>query len=68
MQELYRKIDAHPIDRVIEALQQDAVSLTDTTLDLVRKFLERDPTRRLGAGERDAAAVKEHAAFAGMDW
>lgn len=68
MQELYRKIDAHPIDRVIEVLQQDAESPVDTTLDLVRKLLERDPTRRLGAGEADSAAVQAHAAFAGIDW
>ena len=69
MQELYRKIDSHPIDRVVEALQRDAFSPpAESSLSLVRELLEREPTQRLGAGDRDAAAVQEHAAFAGIDW
>ena len=69
MQELYRKIDAHPIERVVEALQRDSLATPSREAqELVRGLLERDASKRLGAGERDAAAVEEHAAFARIDW
>ena len=69
MQELYRKIDAHPIERVVEALQRDSLATPSREAqELVRGLLERDVSKRLGAGERDAAAVEEHAAFARIDW
>ncbi|KAK1866714.1 hypothetical protein I4F81_009230 [Pyropia yezoensis] len=38
------------------------------TKDLVRRLLERDVTRRLGAGPADAEDVKAHPFFKGVDW
>jgi hypothetical protein len=32
------------------------------------QLLERDPMKRLGSGARDAAEVKEHPYFQGIDW
>jgi len=36
--------------------------------DILTKLLVRDPKFRLGSGERDAAELKEHPFFAGIDW
>lgn len=37
-------------------------------VDLLQKLLERDPTKRLGAGTGDAAEVKAHPYFKNVDW
>ncbi len=34
----------------------------------MRRLLIRDPTARLGSGERDAAEIKEHAFFQDINW
>lgn len=36
--------------------------------DILTRLLVRDPKFRLGSGERDAAELKEHPFFAGIDW
>lgn len=36
--------------------------------DLLNGLLTRDPLRRLGCGPRDAAEIKGHPFFAGVDW
>ena len=36
--------------------------------DLILNLLNRNPKKRMGAGERDAAELKEHAFFKGVDW
>ncbi|KAK2963228.1 putative RAC family serine/threonine-protein kinase like protein [Blattamonas nauphoetae] len=36
--------------------------------DILLRLLERDPNKRLGGGDRDAAEVKEHPFFASLDW
>lgn len=36
--------------------------------DLLLNLLEKDPTLRLGYGERDAEEIKEHPFFASVDW
>ena len=36
--------------------------------DLLLNLLEKDPTLRLGYGERDADDIKEHPFFNGIDW
>lgn len=36
--------------------------------DLILNLLEKDPTLRLGYGERDALDIKEHPFFKDIDW
>ena len=36
--------------------------------DLILNLLNRNPKKRMGAGERDAEELKEHAFFKGIDW
>lgn len=36
--------------------------------DLIFKLLNRNPKKRLGAGERDADELKEHQFFKDVDW
>lgn len=35
---------------------------------MVRLLLIRDPTLRLGSGQRDASEIKEHTFFSDVDW
>ncbi len=34
----------------------------------MRKLLVRDPQKRLGSGDTDAAEIKSHGFFYGLDW
>ena len=36
--------------------------------DLLRKLLDREPSRRIGAGVEDAEEIKRHPWFSGVDW
>ena len=36
--------------------------------DLLRKLLDREPSKRIGAGSEDAEEIKRHPWFAGVDW
>ena len=36
--------------------------------DLLRKLLERDPSKRLGGGKKDAQEIKEYPYFKDVDW
>jgi serine/threonine protein kinase len=36
--------------------------------DILKKLLVRDPQKRLGSGESDAAEIKSHGFFYGLDW
>jgi serine/threonine protein kinase len=38
------------------------------TRDLLSRLLVRDPSKRMGSGEKDATELKEHAFFKGVDW
>lgn len=42
--------------------------LTPRSQSLLRGLLTRDPTKRLGSGERDAEEIKFHPFFAEIDW
>lgn len=42
--------------------------ITPIARDLLMCLLLGDPSRRLGAGERDGEEVKAHAFFSGLDW
>lgn len=41
--------------------------MSEPAKDLIKKLLSRDPSKRLGS-ERDAAEVREHPFFEGVDW
>ena len=43
-------------------------SLSARAQALLRGLLMKDPRRRLGSGEEDAEAIKQHAFFAEIDW
>lgn len=42
--------------------------VSETARDLIRQLMQKDPSRRLGAGDKDAKEVKKHPFYAGMDW
>jgi serine/threonine protein kinase len=42
--------------------------MSQISRDLVSQLLEKDPAKRLGAGDRDYLEIKEHGFFAGIDW
>jgi serine/threonine protein kinase len=42
--------------------------MSDSAKDILSKLLVRDPKDRLGSGDRDAAELKEHPFFVGIDW
>jgi len=42
--------------------------LSESAKDLLRRLLVRDPKKRLGSGEADAAEIKAHGFFYGLDW
>lgn len=41
---------------------------SDEAKSLLNGFLEQDPKKRLGNSEEDAAEIKRHPFFAGLDW
>lgn len=42
--------------------------LHDDARDVALRFLDRDPTQRLGCGERGVDEIKEHPFFGAIDW
>lgn len=42
--------------------------ISATCKDLLTKLFNKDPTKRLGSGERDAEEIMEHPWFAKIDW
>lgn len=42
--------------------------MSEPAKEILSKLLVRDPTLRLGSGERDAAEIKEMSFFADVDW
>ena len=42
--------------------------MSEKTMNLILKFLNRNPLKRLGGGPRDAEEVKEHMYFADVNW
>ena len=43
-------------------------STSKEAIDLIQSLMQRDPSKRLGAGEKDASAIKEHPFFEGFNW
>ena len=42
--------------------------LSFAAVDLLKKLLEKDPTRRFGGSFNGVAKIKEHPFFAGFNW
>ncbi|XP_030643366.1 serine/threonine-protein kinase N2 [Chanos chanos] len=42
--------------------------LSPESVSIIQKLLQKDPGKRLGAGELDAIEVKRHRFFQGVDW
>ncbi|KAK0146704.1 Serine/threonine-protein kinase N2 [Merluccius polli] len=59
-------------EEVFDSIVNDEVRyprfLTPETVSIVQKLLQKDPEKRLGAGEQDAKEVKRHHYFRGVDW
>ena len=43
-------------------------SISESFRSLISAFLQKDPSKRLGYGTKDATAVKEHIFFKDVDW
>jgi len=55
-------------EKIMKAELTFPPTMTPYAKDLLSRLLVRDPTKRLGSGERDANELKEHPFFADMDW
>jgi len=55
-------------DKIMKAELQFPAFMSEDAKDLLSKLLQREPNERLGSGERDAMAVKEHPFFRDVDW
>lgn len=59
-------------EEVFDSIVNDEVRyprfLSPESVSIVQKLLQKDPERRLGAGEQDANEVKRHRFFQGIDW
>jgi len=55
-------------ERVLRGKLQLKNYLTPNAKDIIKRLLNRCVEKRLGAGERDALAVKEHRFFTGVKW
>lgn len=41
---------------------------SDDVVDLIQKLMQRDPIKRLGAGNADSKEIKAHPFFDGTEW
>jgi len=55
-------------ERVLKSKLQLKKYLTPNAKDILKKLLSKQVENRLGYGERDSLAVKEHKFFTGVDW
>ena len=55
-------------ERVLKGKLQLKNYLTPNAKDILKKLLNRQVEKRLGFGEKDARAVKEHRFFTGVSW
>merc|ERR1719282_1100135 len=55
-------------ERVLKGKLQLKNYLTPDAKDILKKLLNRNVEKRLGHGDRDALAVKEHRFFTGVKW
>ncbi|XP_033845028.1 serine/threonine-protein kinase N2 [Periophthalmus magnuspinnatus] len=59
-------------EEVFDSIVNDDVRyprfLSPDSVSLIQKLLQKNPEMRLGAGEEDAAEIKRHKFFQGIDW
>ncbi|XP_051521356.1 serine/threonine-protein kinase N2-like isoform X1 [Myxocyprinus asiaticus] len=59
-------------EEVFDSIVNDEVRyprfLSPESVSIIQKLLQKNPERRLGAGEKDANEVKSHRFFQGIDW
>ncbi|KAM9841016.1 serine/threonine-protein kinase N2 [Aulostomus maculatus] len=59
-------------EEVFDSIVNDEVHyprfLSPEAVSLIQKLLQKNPEMRLGAGEEDAAQIKRHKFFKGVDW
>lgn len=59
-------------EEVFDSIVNDDVRyprfLSPDSVSLIQKLLQKNPENRLGAGEEDAAEIKRHKFFQGVDW
>lgn len=59
-------------EEVFDSIVNDEVRypriLSPDSVSLIQKLLQKNPENRLGAGEEDAAEIKRHKFFQGVDW
>ncbi|KAI8327313.1 kinase-like domain-containing protein [Blakeslea trispora] len=59
-------------DEIFDAILEDEilypVNMSRDSVSICQRLLNRDPKRRLGAGPTDAAEIKEHPFFHGVNW
>ncbi|CAL1568134.1 unnamed protein product [Knipowitschia caucasica] len=59
-------------EEVFDSIVNDDVRyprfLSPDSVSLIQKLLQKNPEMRLGAGEEDAAEIKSHKFFQGVDW
>ncbi|XP_073670784.1 serine/threonine-protein kinase N2 isoform X1 [Paramisgurnus dabryanus] len=59
-------------EEVFDSIVNDEVRyprfLSPDSVSIMQKLLQKNPERRLGAGEQDANDVKRHRFFQGIDW
>lgn len=59
-------------EEVFDSIVNDEVRyprfLTPDSVSIVQKLLQKNPEKRLGAGEQDAKEVKTHIFFQAVDW
>ncbi|KAL7310939.1 Serine/threonine kinase, variant 2 [Mucor circinelloides] len=59
-------------DEIFDAILEDEilypVNMSRDSVSICQRLLNRDPKKRLGAGPSDAAEIKEHPFFYGVNW
>ncbi|KAL7838206.1 hypothetical protein AOLI_G00266100 [Acnodon oligacanthus] len=59
-------------EEVFDSIVNDEVRyprfLSPESVSIIQKLLQKNPEKRLGAGEQDANEVKRHRFFQGVDW
>uniref|UniRef100_A0A8C2L5V1 protein kinase C n=1 Tax=Cyprinus carpio TaxID=7962 RepID=A0A8C2L5V1_CYPCA len=59
-------------EEVFDSIVNDEVRyprfLSPESVSIIQKLLQKNPEKRLGAGEQDANEVKKHRFFQGIDW
>ncbi|KAL7834895.1 hypothetical protein SRHO_G00291420 [Serrasalmus rhombeus] len=59
-------------EEVFDSIVNDEVRyprfLSPESVSMIQKLLQKNPEKRLGAGEQDANEVKRHRFFQGVDW